>query len=410
MLFNIITITWVIHGCRRNIRKFLLPGNIFFLYSAITFFLGEIWFLNGWILDVKYLQRFQNIGSFPSEILGFLLLSTYFIYKLLPTFSWNFGNLSSSKRLFIFGLGPIYFLLPLISMLLEAFGFFGSIHIYFYVYVFTFLLSHKLVKIKNKTVRYISILALFIAGLPLFYASKRDLIFLVLPLMVYLLPSKKLHWRLVTRGILSAIVLIIFIIAMSIFRGYGNYNVSGLLDVIKFIPDYISSESFYSFLGRNIEVVYSYFHTVNGVFGWLNGELQTFYGLTLLKVFFVPIPSGIIAGPDSIIDIYTTYWSPSYRASGGSYPINMLGEYILNFGYLSCIMLGLFLKFLDLIMLSWIRSRKESVFMGILFMNLLVLFRGSGLDLFVAGLVVYFVIYIIHYLLSLLIHDLYISK
>lgn len=387
-----------------------MPGNLFFLYTSLTFVFGEIWFINNWIYDQRYAEKYTSISENMSLLLGLLVLLSFGTYKLLPRISFILHRNIGYKELRLVPLLVIFLLLPVLSYILEIFGFFGNIYTYYLIYVFTYIITYKIVRLDNVRLRYVALLSLFLLGIPLFYSSKRDLIFLILPLLVYeVLPARLSLGRLVKIALVG-LLLLIFIIAMSILRGYGDYEIDGYLDLILLVPEYIFQENFLAYLGSNIEVVYAYFHTLNALNAWFIGQLPSLYGSTLIKVFFVPIPSSVIGGPQSIIDVYTNYWSPGYRSKGGSYPINMIGEYILNFGYMSFLVLAGFLKLLDSLFNNWMNQRQSSVFLSLAYMNLLVLFRGSGLDLFIASLIVLLVMYFLHYLITILVDDLFISK
>lgn len=410
MVFNIIVIFLVVFDCKENIRKFLIPGNIFFLYTSSTFVLGEIWFDNNWVYDQKYVVKYASINENLPLILGLILLLSFVAYKLLPKFTLRLERSYGYKKLRFAPLIAVFFLLPFLSIILGMFGFFGNIYTYYFIYVFTYIISYKIVRIKNVRLRYLALLSLFLMGIPLFYSSKRDLIFLILPLLVYEILPGRLSFKRVFKIVFAGLLLLTFIIAMSILRGYGDYEISSYLDLVLLVPQYILQDNFLAYLGSNIEVVYAYFHTLNALNAWIVGDLPLLYGSTLIKVFFVPIPSSVIAGPQSIIDVYTNFWSPGYRSVGGSYPINMVGEYILNFGYLSVLVLGGALKILDSFFIIWLKDRQASVLLSLVFMNLLVLYRGSGLDLFVASLVVLVAMYVLHFLITVLFDDLFVSK
>ena len=410
MVFNIIVIFLVVFDCKENIRKFLIPGNIFFLYTSSTFVLGEIWFVNNWVYDQKYVVKYASINENLSLILGLLLLLSFVAYKLFPKFALRLHKNYGNKELRFTPLIVVFLLLPFLSILLEIFGFFGNIYTYYFIYVFTYIISYKIVRIRNVRLRYLALLSLFLMGIPLFYSSKRDLIFLILPLLVYEIKPGSLSLKRLVKIVFAGLLLLTFIFAMSILRGYGEYEITSYLDLVLLVPQYILQDSFLAYLGSNIEVVYAYFHTLNALNAWIVGDLPLMYGSTLIKVFFVPIPSSVMAGPQSIISVYTNFWSPGYRSAGGSYPINMVGEYILNFGYLSILVLGGALKIFDSFFITWLNDRQASVLLSLVFMNLLVLFRGSGLDLFVASLVILIAIYLLHYLITVLVDDLFVPK
>lgn len=108
-------------------------------------------------------------------------------------------------------------------------------------------------------------------------------------------------------------------------------------------------------------------------------------------MFFVGIPVEIFQEkPRSILDSYTNYYDQSFRAIGGSYPINLYSEFFWNFSFFSLFLVpfvGLLLeRFFSLKFWGVLIGRQISILKLVLWCFIyemcLVLFRGSGLDLF----------------------------
>ena len=141
-----------------------------------------------------------------------------------------------------------------------------------------------------------------------------------------------------------------------------------------------------------------YLNTLNQI---LNGELKYQFGLTLLKVFFIPVPRELFPWkPNSMMQIYTKKRNPEYYNSGGSYPIIFQCDMFLNFHFLGIIPFFLIWYLINSFYIKFHKMTKQNLkFFSypFLFITILIFARGSGLEL-----------YIIHYLFGLVIFGLYI--
>ena len=81
----------------------------------------------------------------------------------------------------------------------------------------------------------------FVAAEVTLNRSKREAIFLILPILVLELTHYKnlvINLRTVTVGLLLSVVVMLLIIAMSITRGYGNFEVDSVIEASGYIFQY----------------------------------------------------------------------------------------------------------------------------------------------------------------------------
>ena len=186
----------------------------------------------------------------------------------------------------------------------------------------------------------------------------------------------------------SALFLFLFLIlSSSILRGYGSYGAENFSTAITYIPDYIESDIFIDGLTDNLELNYSYGTGVSAMNMIIKGDLQYQYGYTLLKLFFLPIPRDLISfKPESIMQMFTKKFNPSFWAEGGSLPVIFPVDMYLNFQFLGFLVMGLIISLLDNIFLIFhkLRTRSFLYFSFLfLFITILAFARGSGIELYI---------------------------
>ena len=177
------------------------------------------------------------------------------------------------------------------------------------------------------------------------------------------------------------------IMAASILRGYGDFNVSSALDAIAVIPRYITSTIFVDAITDNLELNYNYGAAITSIDLVLSGRIDYQLGSTIAKVLFLPIPRELFpAKPESIMQIYTQAYSPGYWEEGGSLPVDLPSEMFMNFHMLG---LAAYAAFWALINRGFVRLRQVEPasfrFHSFIFLSVMVLAlaRGSGLELYV---------------------------
>ena len=243
----------------------------------------------------------------------------------------------------------------------------------------------------NGRAKKLSFLLFFAAGVALLIPTaahgKRLLIF---PTIVVLI----MIWRdgvIRTGGFVGLILMTLgLIVPLSIMRGYGNFDAEIFSEALRYVGTYVQSDFFLPSLGNNIEAVYFYFHGMNSF--QLAFEAEAYlYGETIINMFFLGSSLyGFDDGFRSSIDVYTQQYDPEFRSIGGSYPIMVLSEFVMNFGAFSLLFFPFFLLILDSI---WKNIRtinnpaaRFSLEATVLYASLL-LARGSSFDLFLYNLI-----------------------
>jgi hypothetical protein len=178
----------------------------------------------------------------------------------------------------------------------------------------------------------------------------------------------------------------VLIFTTSILRGYGEYGAKTLFSAASYIPDYMTSDIFVDGLTDNLELNYSYSTAVTSMDMVIKGEIKYQYGLTILKIFFLPIPRDVFPDkPGSIMQIYTQKYQPDFWDEGGSLPVILPADMFANFNILGIIPFILICLCLDVFFirfhLATTRGIKYFTYF-FLFITILFLARGSGLELY----------------------------
>ena len=395
----------------KNNVAFVSPASIIFLYLSWSMTIGAWGHSIAAVLPTQQYVNFLTLQRTDEALALFML--TLAILTPLGRPSSNLKDLTC--KAINFPEQPLYLLIILltpfifISIDLSAFGGSGTID-----NVVRALLSISgIVLLSNmrKGSRHFYYFLVLALNSSVSSFNKREAIFLIF--VIFFLEAYngkiKINFSQITKGAISLVAIVVLIIAMSITRGYGDYEVNTFLSSFLFLLDYISSDMFISMFLNNIEVNYIYFHAVNSIEAVLSNKVDIELGATFIKFLFLPFPREIVTWkPDSAIHLYTMYYDPSIRDMGGSWPINIISELIWNFWLLAPV---------GATVLAWIFFRLEialvttrlgkrslmMVFYLFLYMNTIALARGSGFDLYVFELLIaFFITTLLRITLSLL--------
>lgn len=381
---------------------YFTPILLLIFYVDFSFFLGNYALYNG-IENIKsnyenYLDwKYTNILLFYTLTFNLILffIELFFINKYLFIFK-NIRKQEINNDTLIFYISISFCIFVLFSFIPLDISFLGgsgeisyvpkviSILILIYILAYT--------KYKYRYFIYIFILFLFST---FSFDSKREAIFLIFPIILLetLLNSKNLYIKSLIYLFFIVVIVLCLIIAMSIFRGYGNYDVNGFFESLTYIGAYINNEFFLMYFFKNIETSYTYFHSMQAMEYVLDDLNLLTYGSTFIKFLFITIPSSIIEfKPASLIHIYTTLHDPEFRSIGGSWPPNIISDFFWNFYYFGIFFAGLFFYVINFIFIKIMRlilSGKliHQIWYLFFYMFLLVLYRGSGLDMFMVYLI-----------------------
>lgn len=182
--------------------------------------------------------------------------------------------------------------------------------------------------------------------------------------------------------------LFIAIIVMTNIRNAGPVDSGNSITWSLVSPQrYFQNTEWASALGHNLEVAPTVFHTYDAIS--IQAEQGDFtYGSTVIKTIFLPVPRDLINWkPDSFLSEYNSYRYPEYRARGGSNPANLFAEAYWNFGILGVFYLFFLFIILRLLFLSLVVRINQlgfkAIFLFICYFYFVMLFRGSGLDMYV---------------------------
>jgi len=174
------------------------------------------------------------------------------------------------------------------------------------------------------------------------------------------------------------------VLAASILRGYGDFDVRTLVDAIYYIPQYMSSDLFIDGLTDNLELNYNYGATIASVELLLNGKIHYQYGASLAKIFFLPLPRDLFPiKPENIMQLYTAVYAPDQALIGGSLPVIFPCEMFLNFHYFGLLPFAVIWRFIDRMFVKYHRLPHDSFLAySCLFLCITILMfaRGSGLE------------------------------
>lgn len=185
----------------------------------------------------------------------------------------------------------------------------------------------------------------------------------------------------------ACFVILVLILAASLWRGYGNYDVRSFGGAVSRIPDYARSEEFVHGLTDNFELNFSYGSAVVALDMILTGEIDYQYGKTLAKVLFLPIPRELFPyKPESFMQLFTKKWDPDFWAIDGSLPVMFPVDAFSNFHFLGLIPYILIWTMIDhcFILIHGAATahivRLSCIFLS---MSVLPLARGSGIEQYV---------------------------
>ena len=220
--------------------------------------------------------------------------------------------------------------------------------------------------------------------------DKRNALFLIAPIvLIECLRMGQLRLRprvVVATAVLLGVVLML-VVMMSIYRGYGNYQPVDFFDTRNYILDYVKNERFYPYLGNNLEFNYAFFHSHQAIEYVYNTPELLLYGSTFLKILFVPFPRYLFPSkPDSIIVTYTNHHAPpGFPTDERSWLCSIYCDFFWNFhfGGLFALLLTFYLATRCYLALAYrLRQKIEYEHLLALFayQQMLHVIRGSGFD------------------------------
>jgi len=404
LLFGIV---YSLKGFSKNVFLFS-PSFIAVSYINLNFLLGSFVFQSRLVFnDFNSTYSSWNHANLVMTYFNLANFAIVLSYFLAPKISFFF-NLKSLGDLRKFSSGVIYFTGSCIIIIFTIFEFnldiiggdgsfsevpktLGAILIIVNIF--------RNPSIKKRIILYFILLLCFSI---MSWEDKRDAIFLLLPMLI--LESTKFKLKINLKKILlilcSVGLVFYLIIVMSIIRGYGQYKVDGFLEANNHVLDYVKGDNFIPSFMNNLEISYTYLHSNNAVEKIIEyPELKT-YGGTIIKPLFILIPRNIMPNkPQSIIHHYTNEFSQEYREKGGSWPVSFQSEMFWNFSFFGVFIGAIFFYIFNILYKYTIKLTNVNNIINYIpllyfYEALLILFRGSGLDMFFVFILISTIIFI----------------
>lgn len=388
-----ILLSWLFVLRFGTIYALLRPTGIAISYFNISFVLGAWTFGQDKILNGAMVWGYES-WSYLHAIVGFFLLSNWVLYIAAVAGGEVRRNLKIDERRRPFSHSILFIIcnsVVLLVLLAIEVPYVGVIRP-----IVALSIGYALI-VRGGKFRWAA-LALLIVVLAAFSENdKRNAIFLVLPFfwLDYALVQKRgITAKVFLGGLLAAAGLFYLIVAMSIMRGYGQYNPANFFEALSYVPDYMLNSYALSYFASNFEYGTVFFHSHNALNLIFQDSSLLAYGESLLKALFVGVPQSLFGyKPASILDLYTGTWDPGFRSVGGSFPIIVSAEMFWNFSWLGLIPLFLFMVLADRFyayvtyhVRGWRTARVVLIMAALLFYLMYV--RGSGLDIFVAYMLI----------------------
>jgi len=409
-LFQLIIFSLILYR-KKYFLFFLSPIIILIFYVDLSFLIGNWAFSNKLVSFPTYLKSFQFEWAHHNYLVFYILLSNTILFYIDAYFRKFYKTIINNISTFIPNDYHIYviitstiFFIFFLYFQFDASIFGGSGDMSFVPKAIASINIFYFLSKKRIPFRFLFYLAIIVLFSTFSFQSKREAIFLIMPILLLeaVLNNYKINFKRLFFLFLTFLILIILIIAMSILRGYGEFDIieNNLFSTFPFIFEYINNPLFLIYFFNNIETNYTYFHSYNAMEYIFRDIDLLSLGSTIIKFLFIPFPRSYFGfiKPDSIISEYMNTFSSSIREAGGSMPPNVYAEMFWNFHFIgifaSIIIFSLFmLIFLKLI--KWIKYENGYKYSWCLFAfsQFLTYVRGSGLDM-------YFVYVIFGYFIS----------
>jgi hypothetical protein len=373
-----------------RVKDIFLPSLFSLIYFSVNLTLGAFLIPREYGADKQFATTLIYINDYnliiPFFIICNLVLCALSVQRLQQLNALA-DNQSSSKPAMLPPDGLEIPKIVLYAMAFSAVGYFDIISAY--SFQFSLMIVHLSGLVRQRSIlrypAYLIYLGMFIVFSS---ENKREIamaLFLIVFFEAYILDIKtKIRAKSLAIYAGTAAAFFFLIIWASVLRGYGEYPVKGPVDAVRYVPDYILSDSFVDGITENLELNYNYGVTITAADYVLNGNIPYQYGTSFLKIVYLPIPREVFPNkPESVLQIFTKSYAPGWWAVGGSMPVIFSAEMFVNFSYFALIIVGLVMFFLDSLFVSWHRRDSSSVVAHcylFLSFTVLMLARGSGVE------------------------------
>ena len=353
------------------------PLGLLILYLSANYALGALIFENGIIKLDKAGLMFEGISTTVPHTILLLFMSALLHYSSrikITTSSFTYrGRLS---RILAFVLLVVITLLGFDASLI---GGSGDIRIVPFMLCSIIFLSDR-----GSRKRFIfKLIMVLILASTFAFESKREFAFLVYMLLIIY----RVRYGSIKVGIFKIVGLVFvsigIIMAFTMLRGYGAYNLTSLRDFGLAMRDLIYSEMSWEFIAGILEIKSSYFYTVYPIASICDESFINWSLLSILKPLYI-LPGLLgLERPESFSTMFTAWYNRNFWLEGGSLPPGLIAEYFFVFRFTGIFIASFIVIGVVKLFTSMINARGVLVNTGIFGLSFLIFFlRGSGLDLF----------------------------
>jgi len=328
-------------GAAGEVKNLFMPTIFVLVYFLVNLTLGS------WLVprDYGWNKQFTEIALSIDNyniIVPFLLAANLVLFLLSRATLRRLRNLQLAAP--VFGAGMAAAPYPEWYSLLKAplyFSAFAFVSVFEAFNVFSFQLAIMILHLTEPALtrrlyRFAVYGGYLLILLAFSFENKREIamtLFLVIFVEAYF-SRAQLRFRFVhIVGYVAAIAMFFgLILAASILRGYGDFEVKSAAEAVFLIPKYVSSDFFIDGITDNLELNYCYGTTITAMDHGLRGLVDFQYGASLAKWVFLPIPRDAIAyKPQSMMQLFTSEFMPEWWLAGGSLPVMFAADMFLNF-------------------------------------------------------------------------------
>ncbi|CAA7193895.1 hypothetical protein [Chryseobacterium potabilaquae] len=384
------------------LTQYLKPSFLIVTYVCINCGIGSFT-LDGEYGILKHMIRIFNTAENFNLANAYLLFCNYIVYEVGNYFTYKYRKFNFEKSYEKLKIKKSVLVLAILVFLIFSFiefdlSFVGGVGSFSYlpkvvsfIFILIYLSSNK---VNFRIIYYFISLIVFAL---VSYESKREIIFILVIVVfienVYNPIKFSINLKSILLGTFAFSVFFFFIIVSSINRGYGSYDTNNIIDAVKYIPDYVSSDLFKDAVAENFEVNAVYGNALNAADLYMSDKQETLYGETFLKALFVPIPRQVFDyKPDSMIQLYSplVYTGKDFYIT---FPVLVYSELLWNFGIFFFIGLILIVYVLEKIFYSnYFNLNKKlslKLILGLVVYTIFLQFvRGSGLDILVTYVII----------------------
>lgn len=383
--FQFLSFFFIILSNVKYAFQFLMPSIVMLFYLSFSFALGSKFVPLGYgFLTIDFIDSIKGMKS--------LKYSTFYwlnIFNILFLISLN--GLNKQKKMEFMNGEKIkknyisILILIILLLLVSNVKFFGT----FGLQIGLIIVLCVCLKPFSRPIKIIFYILFLCIAVIFNHENKREILMIFMVSFFMFSYTERLFFKInISNFITYSLILLMFvglILASSILRGYGSFEVESFVDALVHIPDYISADVFAYSIIDNFEISHTYPAAILPVEYIINGQLNVKYGSTLIKPLFLPFPREIITfKPDSVISIFTSFQAPEVFAVGGSFPVAFPSEVFVNFHLVSFFVFTVIVLLFNNVYLSLFKYRitgfRFKAYLSFVVL-LFILIRGGGSDL-----------------------------